>query len=173
MPPRRPILSVIGNSGAIAGELRRLAYEVGKRAVDAGFRVASGGLDGVMEGVSQGARESERWTEGTVVGVLPGMDASTANPYVDIALPTGIGLARNALVVAMADVVVAIRGGTGTLSEMAFAWQFGKPLIAISSQGGWAAELAGRTLDHRRDGVVEEARSAAEAIAKARAFAGL
>lgn len=170
---RRPVMSVIGNSGAIDPALFDVAYEVGRLAIAAGFRVASGGLDGVMEAVSKGAREADGWTEGSVVGVLPSLHSDSANPYVDIAVPTGIGLARNALVVAMADVVVAIRGATGTLSEIALAWQFGKPVIALSSHGGWAAELAGRKLDHRQDGIVEPANSAAQAIAKARAIVGI
>jgi len=172
MERRRPVLSVVGNSGPVPQEVFDLAYDVGRRAVDAGFRVATGGLDGVMEAVSRGARESPGWTEGMVVGVLPTLHADSANPWVDIAIPTGIGLARNALVVAIADVVIAVRGGSGTLSEIALAWQFGKPVVAITSTGGWAAELAGRQLDHRRDGIVEAAATAAEAVAKARELLG-
>ena len=72
----------------------------------------------------------------------------------------------------MADVVVAVRGGTGTLSEAALAWQFGKPVIAIVGFGGWSEELAGRQLDPRQDGVVQPASSAAEAVAKALAVVG-
>lgn len=165
-------MSVIGNSGELPPEVAEVAYDLGRSAIDAGFRVASGGLDGVMEAVSRGAREAEGWREGLVVGILPSLHADTANPYVDIAMPTGIGLARNALVVAMADVVVAVRGGTGTLSEVALAWQFGKPVIAIVGLGGWSENLAGRQLDPRQDGVVEPASSAAEAVAKAVAVLG-
>ena len=170
---RRPVMSVVGNSGPIPEDVAELAYQVGRLAVDAGFRIATGGLDGVMEAVSRGARESEAWTEGSVVGVLPTMHSDSANRYVDIAMPTGIGMARNALVVGMADVVVAVRGGTGTLSEISLAWQFGKPVIGVIGFGGWSEELAGRKLDHRQDGVVEPASSAAEAVAKARRILGL
>ena len=169
---RRPVMSVIGNSGEVPADVAEVAYELGRRAVDVGFRVASGGLDGVMEAVSRGAREAEGWTEGSVVGVLPSLRADSANPYVDIAMPTGFGLARNALVVAIADVVVAVRGGTGTLSEVALAWQFGKPVIALVGLGGWSEELAGRQLDVRQDGVVQPASSAAEAVDKALALVG-
>jgi len=164
---RRPVMSVIGNSGQLPPEVAEVAHELGRRAVNAGFRIASGGLDGVMEAVSRGARQAAGWSEGSVVGILPSLNADSANPYVDIAMPTGIGLARNALVVAMADVVVAVRGGTGTLSEAAMAWQFGKPVIALVGLGGWSEELAGRQLDPRQDGVVQPAASAAEAVAKA------
>ena len=170
---RRPVMSVVGNSGEIDATVADVAYQVGQLAVAAGFRVASGGLDGVMEAVSKGARESESWTEGSVVGVLPSLSSDSANPYVDIAMPTGIGLARNALVVAMADVVVAVCGATGTLSEIALAWQFGKPVIGLTGYGGWSQELAGRTLDHRQDGVIEPASSAAQAVAKAKRIVGL
>ena len=66
-------------------------------------------------------------------------------------MPTGLGLFRNMLVARTGDACIAIAGGAGTLSEIAFAWQIGKPIAAMSTTGGWSEELAGRKLDHRRD----------------------
>ena len=162
-PPgsRRPVVSVIG-AAAIPPEVRAEAVLIGRLLVDLGCRIVTGGLGGVMEAVCEGARSSERYTEGTTVGFLPGGDRSTANPSVDFAVPTSMGYARNVLVVASADVVVAIAGASGTLSELAMAWQLGKPIVALESGGGWSAELAGQAMDHKRDDAIVAAASAAE-----------
>ncbi|MBI4701393.1 MAG: TIGR00725 family protein [Deltaproteobacteria bacterium] len=154
----------MGSGAPLGRRAELLCRELGERAIDAGFRVATGGLGGVMRAVSHGAHRAQRYREGDVVGVLPGAEGARANPYVDIAIPTGLGMARNVLVVSMADVVVAVAGSSGTLSEMAFAWQLGKPLIALAPAGGWAAELAGRRLDERRPDRVLRADSPEQAV---------
>jgi len=161
---RRPVLSVIGQGSPLDDERTTLCRELGRRAVEAGFRVATGGLGGVMAAVSQGAHEADAYQEGDVIGVLPTYDASTANPHVDVAIPTGIGIARNIVLVSMADVVIAVAGGSGTLSEIAFAWQLKKPVIALRPSGGWSEQLAGQALDDRRPDVVEAADGAEDAI---------
>ncbi len=164
---RRKVLSVIGNGTAIDPDTEELCLELGRRAIDAGFRIASGGLGGVMEAVSRGAHQSERWREGDVVGIIPGYDGSEANPSVDIAIATGLGFARNLLVVATADVVVAVGGGSGTLSEMALGWQLGKPIIGLAAAKGWSAKLAGQALDGREREPVRAAETAEQAVALA------
>jgi len=166
-PGRRAVLSVIGNGTPIDHDTEQLCLELGRRAVDAGFRIACGGLGGIMAAVARGARQSERWREGDVVGILPGYDGAAANPCVDVVVPTGLGWARNVLVAAMADVVVAVGGGSGTLSEMTYAWQLGKPIIGLSSVEGWSRRLGGERLDERRGDQVWPAPSAEAAIAKA------
>ena len=95
--------------------------------------VVTGGLGGVMEAASRGAREAG----GTTLGVLPGNDRREANAWVEVALPTGMGEARNALVVRAADALVAIAGGWGTLSEIALARKAGKPVAGV---GSWDLE---------------------------------
>ena len=107
-----------------------------------------------------------------MIGVLPGLRAADANPHVDIVVPTGMNFARNTILVAMADVVVAIGGGSGTLSEIALAWQHGKPIVALDLDEGWATRLAGERLDARRDDVVHRAETAAEAVSLAAELAG-
>ena len=123
-----------------------------------------------MTAVSRGARQAPERREGDVIGVLPGYDRSAANAYVDIVIPTGMQLGRNLLVVAMADVVVALAGGAGTLCEMAAAWQLGKPIVALRPLGGWAEELAGRRLDERFAQPIAIAESVDEALAIAGAL---
>ena len=88
-----------------------------------------GGRDGVMEAACEGAREAG----GTTVGLLPGNSRAEANRFVDIAIPTGMGEMRNALIVRTADALVAIGGKWGTLSEVALALQAGKPVFAVES----------------------------------------
>jgi uncharacterized protein (TIGR00725 family) len=172
-PGRRPVLSVIGNGTPIDRPTEQLCLELGRRAIDAGFRIACGGLGGVMAAVARGARLSERWHEGDVVGILPGYDASAANEHVDVVVPTGLGWARNVLVVAMADVVVAVGGGSGTLSELAYAWQLGKPIVGLGAVEGWSRKLGGERLDQRRGDQVWPAPTPELAIAKARELIGL
>jgi uncharacterized protein (TIGR00725 family) len=83
----------------------------------------------VMEGACKGARAGG----GTTLGILPGLDRGEANPYVDVAVPTGLGEARNALVVRAADTLIAVGGGYGTLSEVALALKAGKPVVGLQS----------------------------------------
>ena len=125
-----------------------------------------------MSAACRGARESAAWREGVTVGVLPGLIAGDANPYVDVVIPTGLNFARNVVLVAMADVVIAMGGGSGTLSEIALAWQHGKPVIALDLGEGWSAQLAGTRLDDRRDDVLHPAATAEEAVALASELVG-
>ncbi len=159
---RRPVVAVIGNGTAQARALE-VAEEVGRLIVEHGYRLVSGGLGGVMEAASRGAHSAAAYREGDVIGMLPGGLAAAANPYVDIAIPTNMGYARNVLVVGMADAVIAIGGGSGTLSEMAMAWQLGRVLVGLEVDG-WSAKLAGSAIDDKRPDAVLRAGSAAEAV---------
>ena len=165
---RRPVLAVVGSAGTLPYDVVAEAELLGKLAVDAGFRIASGGRDGVMEAVSRGARDSEKYREGDVMALLPSYRHSDANDYVDIAVVTGSGVSRNVMLVATGDVVVAVRGGSGTLSEISLAWQLGRPIVALASSGGWAQKLAGTALDARRDDVIVRADNPAQAVAAAK-----
>ena len=159
---RRRILGVIG-SGNASHEEKAAALAVGELAIDAGFRIVSGGLGGVMEDASKGARRSKAYVEGDVIGVIPGADASEANTYCDIVIPTGMGHARNVVVVSTADVVVAIGGSAGTLSEIALAWRCGKPIVGLELPG-WSGVLANQQVDSRRRDVVHGAETPEVAI---------
>ena len=138
---RRPIASVIGNGDA-GDDAKRVAERLGRCLVDAGFRVLTGGLGGVMEAASKGARSSRRHRDGDVIGILPGYRSDDANTHVDIAICTGMGHGRNVLCAASGDVVLAIGGRSGTLSEIALAWTLGKPVACVGHAQGWALELA-------------------------------
>lgn len=106
-----------------------IAYEVGRLVALKGALLVSGGLSGVMEHAARGAKSAG----GTTVGILPGYSRDEANRYIDIAIPTGLGEARNLLVVRSSDALIAIGGQYGTLSEIAFALKMGKPVVGLSS----------------------------------------
>jgi uncharacterized protein (TIGR00725 family) len=163
-------MAVIGAGGALDGATETMCAALGELAVDAGFRIATGGLGGVMEAVSRGAHRSASYREGDVVGILPTYDRQSANSAVDIVIPTGLGIARNVVLVSSADVVVAVGGGSGTLSEIAVAWQLGKPIVALAAVPGWAADLADRAIDDRRADRIASAATPAEAISLARSL---
>jgi hypothetical protein len=145
---RRAIIAVVGDASLKRGSPKEaLARDVGRRLVDAGYRILTGGLGGVMEAVCKGARHSARYKEGDIVGVLPGHDPREANPYVDVAIATGLDHVRNA-VVAHADALVAIGGGAGTLSEISLAWIYRRLIIALRVDG-WSGRVADQRLDDR------------------------
>ncbi len=124
-PPR---IGVVG-AAACPPELYQVAYEVGCLIAQRGAVLVCGGLGGVMEGASKGAFENG----GLTVGILPGGDPSSANPYVKIPIPTGLGHARNILVVQTSQLVIAVDGKMGTLSEIAIALKLGIPVIGYNT----------------------------------------
>lgn len=106
-----------------------MAYEVGRGIAGMGAALLCGGRTGVMEAACRGAQESG----GVTIGLLPGADRSEGNGHLSIALPTNLGHARNALIAQGADVVIAIGGGYGTLSEIAFALKLGKRVVGLAT----------------------------------------
>jgi len=104
---------------------RNIGFEIGKR----GWILVCGGLKGVMEGAAKGCVEAG----GMTVGILPGLDRTSANPHINIAVPTGLGDGRNLLIIRSSDAVVAVSGGYGTLSEIALALKVNKPVIGLDT----------------------------------------
>ena len=117
--------------GAGAGDASsyKQAYQVGRLLAQAGAVLLCGGLGGVMEAACQGAQEAGGFT----VGILPGPNADAANPYVDLPIVTGMGQARNVVLVLSADAVIAIAGEAGTLSEIAVALKVGRPVVGLGT----------------------------------------
>jgi uncharacterized protein (TIGR00725 family) len=125
--PRRYV-AVCGASEATPEQLA-FAKEVGRMLAEAGAIVINGGLGGVSSAASEGAAGAG----GVVVGLLPDAHRAGANPFLTVALPTGLGQSRNAIIVTAAQAVIAIGGGWGTLSEIALAKRLGRPVILIDS----------------------------------------
>ena len=124
----RLVVAVCGPNDTGAEELA-WAEAVGRGLAEAGAVLLCGGLGGVMEAASKGATDAG----GLAVGILPGNDRRGANPFLSLALPTGLGETRNTVLVRMADVVIAISGEYGTLSEVAFALKVGVPVIGLNT----------------------------------------
>ena len=116
MIKRKFLVSVIGGHKC-EEEVSSLAEEVGRIIADSGAALVCGGLGGTMEAACRGAKEAG----GVTIGIIPGEDKNRANRFVDIVIPTGMGFSRNTLVVGTGDVVVALPGEYGTLSEISFA----------------------------------------------------
>src|SRR6266700_2451214 len=129
--PRRYV-AVCGASDATASQLKA-AREVGRLLAEAGVVVINGGLGGVSGAASEGAARAG----GTVVGILPDDDRQGASPHLTISLPTGMGPARNVLIVTAAESVIAIGEGWGTLTKIAVARRLGRPVVTLDS---WEVE---------------------------------
>lgn len=154
-------VAVVGSGVAPAGVLAD-AEEVGRALGEAGAVVVCGGLGGVMEAACRGAREAG----GLTVGILPGADRRAANPWVSVALPTGMGEARDALVARAADAVIAVGGEFGTLAEIALALTAGTPVVGL---GTWELARDGEPVDAIvRAGGAREAAERALALAAER-----
>lgn len=124
----RPVIGVIG--GRKTGKnLLREAEEVGRLIAERGAVLVCGGLRGVMEAAARGARSAG----GLTIGILPQEDKRDANDFIDIAIPTGLGIGRNVIIARTAEALIAVGGEYGTLSEIAFGMQMGKPVIGIGT----------------------------------------
>jgi uncharacterized protein (TIGR00725 family) len=155
-----PYIAVIGAGDASADE-EDAAEAVGAHLAQAGAVLVCGGRGGVMEAACRGAKAQG----GTTVGILPGASRTDANPYVDVAIATGLGELRNGLVVRAADALVAVGGAFGTLSEIALALTAGKTVVGL---GVWELSRAGEPVD-----AIVRATSPADAVARALAACGL
>jgi len=129
MRTQKITVSVIGGS-KIDQEVEQLALEVGQIVAKLGAILVCGGLGGAMQAVSKGAKKAG----GLTIGLLPGNDKKDANQYIDIALPTTIGFARNAMVAASADIIVALPGSHGTSCEISYGMVYKRPIIDL---GNW------------------------------------
>jgi len=148
-------IGVIGpNKSMCSKELYDFGVELGKRIATADRSIICGGLGGFMEAVCKGAKQSDKTFSGQTIGILPDEVTDNANPFIDTAVATGAGIARNLIIVNSADIIIAAGGGAGTLSEIAFAWQKKKTVLCVTLFDGWAKELAGKNLDSRENGLL-------------------
>jgi len=140
----RTVIGVMGSGYPLDAASEARARALGRLIAEAGFVLLTGGrASGVMDACSAGAKEAG----GLVIGVLPDADAASASWHLDVAIRTGMGDARNVINVLSSDVVIALPGGAGTLSEIAHALKTGKPVIVLGWDPGPAVRAAGRVLD--------------------------
>ncbi len=146
--PSQKIIGVIGG-GKCSAAIYTMAEEVGCLIAENKFLLICGGLFGVMEAACKGAKDGG----GKTIGVLPGLERTDANDYVDIPIVTGMADARNLIIVRSASAVIAIGGEYGTLSEISFSLKFNVPIVGLKT---WAVSPA-----------INQVNTAKEAVAKA------
>ncbi len=149
------IVAVVGD-GSCPEDIARLAEEVGRLLAQKGATVICGGLGGVMEAACRGAKSAG----GLTIGILPGRRRRDANPFVDVPIVTGMGEARNVIVVSSSQAVIAVSGGYGTLSEIAHALKLGIPVVGL---GSWNLSKEGGPAEVG----ITQARDATDAVQKA------
>jgi uncharacterized protein (TIGR00725 family) len=155
------LIAVCGPGATATPELEELAEAVGREISLAGLGLVCGGRGGVMEAACRGAKA----VGGLTVGILPSYDRRDANPYVDIAICTGLGEARNTLIAATGAALIAVGGEWGTLSEIALALKIGRPVIALAGYG-WDIRRA--SPKDNVPGVILIVKTPQEAVALAR-----
>ena len=161
----RTLIAVCGSDGDdvhLSSVALDVAERVGRGIAQRGGVLVCGGRGGVMQAACKGAKEKD----GVTVGLLPD-SKDEANEFVDIPLATGLGMRRNFLVVSAADVVIAIGGRWGTLSEISFAMIFQIPVVLVAGTGGCVDELASGNLMKESESRLYVAGSAEEAVEKA------
>ncbi len=153
------IIAVIG-AGQCSEEIAQVAEAVGRELARRGAILVCGGLGGVMEAACRGAKAEG----GLTIGILPGSTSHEGNPYVDIPVVTGLGEARNIVVVRTSQAVIAVNGEYGTLSEIAYALKLGIPVVGLNT---WQLAKEGRP-----ESAIFEVTTPVEAVDKALKLAG-
>ena len=147
MTKKRQILVIGHNTNGCTPKHEKIAYEVGVEIAKSDSVLITGGLGGVMEAASKGAHESN----GLTIGIIPQDDASLANEFCDVVIPSGMGLTRDFLNALSADGIIIVGGGSGTLSEVCAGYMHKKPLVAIKNLGGAVEPYIDGYLDHREN----------------------
>jgi len=174
---RRTTIGVIGKNeqhanDPVSAATMQLAHEIGRLIAAKGGVVVTGGLGGVMSAASRGAKDAG----GLTIGFLPSMDRDSANEFVDVVFPTGLGRARNLLTARGCDSIVMIGGGCGTLNELTIAYADGRPVVILRGSGGWSDKLEpvlydGQYMDERRTVPIQFGDTPEEVVDKAFAAA--
>lgn len=162
MVKKRQILVIGHNTNGCTPKHEKIAYDVGAEIAKSDSVLITGGLGGVMEAASKGAHESH----GLTVGIIPQDDASMANEFCDIVIPSGMGLTRDFLNALSADGIIIVGGGSGTLSEVCAAYMHKKPLVAIRNLGGSIEPYIDRFIDHRENVKILGVNTPQEAVKK-------
>ena len=162
MTKKRQILVIGNNTNGCTPKHEKLAYEIGVEIAKSNSVLITGGLGGVMAAASHGAHD----TNGLTVGIIPQDDATMANEFCDIVIPTGMGLARDFLNALTADGVIIVGGGSGTLSEVCAAYMYKKPMVAIRNIKSSIEPYIDGFIDHRENIKIVGADTPQDAVKK-------
>ena len=147
MVKKRQILVIGHNTNGCTPAHEKVAYDVGVEIAKSDSVLLTGGLGGVMAAASRGAKDAN----GLTIGIIPQDDASLANEFCDIVIPTGMGFTRDFLNALSADGIIVVGGGSGTLSEVCAAYMHKKPMVAVRNLHGPVAQYIDGYLDHRKN----------------------
>lgn len=162
MAKKLQILVIGNNTSGCTPKHEKIAYEIGVEIAKSGAVLITGGLGGIMTAASHGSHDAN----GLSVGIIPQDDASHANAYCDIVIPTGMGMTRDFLNALCADGIIIVGGGSGTLSETCAAYMHKKPMVAIRNLGGSVEQYIDGYLDHRENIKILGADTPKEAVKK-------
>ncbi len=162
MTKKRQILVIGHNTNGCTPEHEKVAYDVGSEIAKSDSVLLTGGLGGVMAASSHGAKDAG----GLTLGIIPQDDATLANEFCDIVIPTGMGLTRDFLNALSADGIIIVGGGSGTLSEVCAAYMHKKPMVAIRNLNGPVAQYIDGYVDHRKNVKIIGVDTAQEAVRK-------
>ena len=162
MTKKCQILVIGNNTNGCTTKHEKIAYEIGVEIAKSHSVLITGGLGGVMTAAAQGAHDAN----GLSVGIIPQNDASMANEFCDIVIPTGMGLARDFLNALTADGIIIVGGGSGTLSETCAGYMYNKPMVAIRNMGGSVEPYIDGFLDHRENVKIVGVNTPQEAVTK-------
>ncbi len=160
----KKIIGIIGSSAPLCtDEMYNFTKDLAFQLAQKGYSIVCGGLGGVMEAAARGVKQANNHLANSLC-IIPQSTPNHANQYCDYIIPTGMDRARNMLIINTAQILIAIGGGAGTLSEIALAWQQGKTIIAVTKFGGWSQKLAGQTLDNKTKAKIIPAASDSQVI---------
>ena len=162
MTKKRQILVIGHNTKGCTPEHEKIAYDVGSEIAKSDSVLITGGLGGVMTAAAHGAKDSG----GLTIGIIPQDDASEANEYCDIVIPTGMGLTRDFINALSADGVIIVGGGSGTLSETCASYMHKKPMVAVRYQNGPIEQFIDGYIDHRENVKIIGIDTAQDAVKK-------
>ena len=157
---KRQILVIGNNTNGCTPKHEKIAYDIGSEIAKSDSVLINGGLGGVMQAASRGAHDSG----GLTVGIIPQDDASMANEFCDIVIPTGMGLTRDYLNALSADGVIIVGGGSGTLSEACASYMYKKPMVMIKNLGSSVDRYIDDYIDHRKNVKIIAVDTAQEAV---------
>ncbi len=162
MAKKRQILVIGHNTNGCTPEHEKVAYDVGSEIAKSDSVLLTGGLGGVMAAASHGTKDAG----GLTLGIIPQDDATLANEFCDIVIPTGMGLTRDFLNALSADGIIIVGGGSGTLSEVCAAYMHKKPMVGIRNLNGPVAQYIDGYIDHRKNVKIIGVDTAQEAVRK-------
>jgi len=158
---KKYIIAVVGHDAHAKEEHLKIAEQVGKEIAKKNCILVCGGRP---RGVADSAAKGTKSENGFTIGILPESDNSKTGKYIDVPILTGMGFARNQIISYTCDAMIAIGGGVGTYCEMAYAYAFSKPIVAIEKLSGKSAELIGKYMDEKNKVKVLKAKDARQAV---------